>query len=146
MDWIMLRGGPCRRKLGTAYWFLMLFNCNKKENFFGFRWSLQSANCQQWISGRGWHTCPWQVQVSALAIILVGGKSVGNWGWWVQVSSWLLVGGYVGMSVCIAITWKASTSVGISTVFVGIRIYVGIKIFVGININSRAARLEKRNI
>ena len=26
-------------------------------------------------------------------------------GWWVQVSSWLLVGGYVGMSVGIAITW-----------------------------------------
>ena len=28
------------------------------------------------------------------------------------------------MSVCIAITWKASTSVGISIVFVGIRIFV----------------------
>ena len=51
---------------------------------------------------------------------------MGNCGWWVQVSSWLLVGGFVGMSVCIAITWKASTSVGISIVFVGIRIFVGI--------------------
>ena len=87
-----------------------------------------------------------------------GGGNLSGWeaSLWVIVGGGfkclLLVGGYVGMSVGIAITWRAATSVGISIVFigiktfVGIKIFVGIEIFVGIKISSKAARLRKRNI